>query len=158
MTFPLRCLIEPHLPLEIRQSACIMKVTSASLRIYTSVPMFWDARNKCVVLISQTPFPRSGDVIHPQLWESGSGDETKDNRRRSNAMFHSKKTRRITLWFSNWFVTYILYQICWHSVPECKWQINWKITKWFDFPVGMYFVFEVWIRCWIAYLYRKIWW
>ena len=26
-----------------------------------------DARNKCVVLISQTHFPRSGDVIYPQL-------------------------------------------------------------------------------------------
>ena len=24
----------------------------------------------------QTLFPRSGDVIHPQLWESGSGYET----------------------------------------------------------------------------------
>ena len=25
----------------------------------------------------QTLFPRSGDVIHPQLWESGSGYETR---------------------------------------------------------------------------------
>ena len=26
--------------------------------------------------VLQTLFPRSGDVIHPQLWESGSGYET----------------------------------------------------------------------------------
>ena len=28
--------------------------------------------------VLQTLFPRSGDVIHPQLWESGSGYETKE--------------------------------------------------------------------------------
>ena len=27
----------------------------------------------------QTLFPRSGDVIHPQLWEPGSGYETSKN-------------------------------------------------------------------------------
>ena len=33
-------------------------------------------QNDFCVRKSQTHFPRSGDVIHPQLWESGSGYET----------------------------------------------------------------------------------
>ena len=34
-------------------------------------------------------FPRSGDVIHPQLWESGSGYETSMERARDAWYVHS---------------------------------------------------------------------
>ena len=39
--------------------------------------MLCNRGTKLSTAVHQTLFPRSGDVIHPQLWESGSGHETR---------------------------------------------------------------------------------
>ena len=39
--------------------------------------MFHNHWTELSIGLYQTLFPRSGDVIHPQLWESGSGYETR---------------------------------------------------------------------------------
>ena len=41
--------------------------------------MLCNRGTKLSAAVHQTLFPRSGDVIHPQLWESGSGYETSLN-------------------------------------------------------------------------------
>ena len=45
---------------------------------YSSTFIYDVLHNHWTELSKRTLFPCSGDVIHPQLWESGSGYETRE--------------------------------------------------------------------------------